>query len=129
MPISPCPSPVRGSLITLSDFPGPPLPCGDQALRNRGADTVVKAAEGAALTSDYGPSLIDRKAASLVSLDANRTSPQEWHVTPKPAFDAAGGAVVRDLILDGDLGREVLRHWLVTLDLTTSRGWIRRSEQ
>jgi len=37
--------------------------------------------------------------------------------------------VVRDLILDGDLGRDVLRQSLVTLDLATGQGWIRQSEQ
>ncbi|WP_035979808.1 retropepsin-like aspartic protease [Kozakia baliensis] len=108
---------------------------------------LVRAAEGAALTVDlgvptrqgllwmeidtgnYGPSLIDRKAAPLVSLDANRTARQDWRVRPKPGLEASGSAVVRDLILDGDLGRDVLRHWLVTLDLATGQGWIRQSEQ
>lgn len=36
---------------------------------------------------------------------------------------------MRDLILDGDLGRDVLRHWFVTLDLATGQGWIRQSKQ
>ncbi|WP_198150538.1 retropepsin-like aspartic protease [Gluconobacter cerinus] len=108
---------------------------------------LVRAAEGAALTADlgistrqgmlwmeidtgnYGPSLIDRKAAQLVNLDANKTDRQGWRVTPKPGLEASGRAVVHDLILDGDLGRDVLRQWLVTLDLARGKGWIRQSEQ
>ncbi|WP_211564610.1 retropepsin-like aspartic protease [Gluconobacter kondonii] len=108
---------------------------------------LVRAAEGAALTVDlgvptrqgllwmeidtgnYGPSLIDRKAAALVSLDASKTTRQDWRVTPKPGLESSGTAVVRDLILDGDLGRDVLRHWVVTVDLATGHGWIKQSKQ
>lgn len=36
-----------------------------------------------------------------------------------------GTVVVKDLILDGNLGRDVLRHWQVTLNLANGRGWIR----
>ena len=32
--------------------------------------------------------------------------------------------MVKDLVRDGNLGRDVLRHWLVTLDLAAGRGWI-----
>ncbi|MFT8355711.1 MAG: hypothetical protein ABF617_14150 [Gluconobacter japonicus] len=45
-------------------------------------------------TGNYGPSLIDRKAALLVNLDANKTDRQGWRVTPKPSLEASGRAVV-----------------------------------
>ena len=50
-------------------------------------------------------------------------------MTPKPGLESSGSALVRDLILDGDLGREVLRHWLITLDLAAGRGWIQQAAQ
>lgn len=31
---------------------------------------------------------------------------------------------MRDLILDGDIGRGVLDHWDLTLDLVNGRGWL-----
>jgi len=108
---------------------------------------LVKAAEGSALTADlgipsrqgmlwmeidtgnYGPSLINKKAAQLVGLAADSKARQEFRVTPKPGIEASGSALVRDLILDGDLGRDVLSHWCITVDLMTGRGWIRQSTQ
>mgnify|MGYP004715661607 CR=1 FL=1 len=108
---------------------------------------LVRAAEGAALTVDlgiptregmlwmeidtgnYGPTLINRKAAPLVGLEADREARQELRVTPKPGLESSGSALVRDLILDGDLGREVLRHWLITLVLAAGRGWIQQAAQ
>ena len=108
---------------------------------------LVRAAEGAALTVDlgiptregmlwmeidtgnYGPTLINREVAPLVGLEADRKARQELRVTPKPGLESSGSALVRDLILDGDLGREVLRHWLITLDLAAGRGWIQQAAQ
>ena len=80
-------------------------------------------------SGDYGPTLNKRKAASLVGLEADRKARQELRGTPKPGLESSGSALVRDLILDGDLGREVLRHWLITLDLAAGRGWIKQAAQ
>ncbi len=106
---------------------------------------LVRSAEGAALTADvgvatqlgtlwmeidtgnYGPSLIDKRAAALVGLDPANTAPQPLISMMISGKHLGGSAVVRDLILDGDLGREALKDWDVTLDLARGRGWLRPS--
>lgn len=104
---------------------------------------LVRTAEGVALTVDmgvptpsgpswmeldtgnYGPSLVDKSIAGLFHLDPASSRPQRWHVTLPGRLVVSGPVVVKDLILDGNFGRDVLRHWLVTLDLVKGRGWIR----
>jgi len=104
---------------------------------------LVRSAEGAALTADlgvstrlgrlwmeidtgnYGPSLIDKRAAALVGLDPAATTPQPLTSMVDGETPIHGSAVIRDLILDGDLGREALIEWDVTLDLAHGRGWLR----
>ena len=76
-------------------------------------------------TGNYGPSMVDRTVASLFGLTPSETKPQQWNVTLVPTLTVAGPVVVKDLVLDGNLGRDVLRHWQVTLDLANGRGWIR----
>ncbi|WP_375382393.1 aspartyl protease family protein [uncultured Sphingomonas sp.] len=103
---------------------------------------LVREAEGAALTADiglatrsgrlwmeidtgnYGPSLIDKRAAPLIGLAvADGRQPLDVAATARARL--GGTAIVRDLIMDGDLGRQALKDWDVTLDLTHGRGGIR----
>lgn len=104
---------------------------------------LVRGAEGAALTVDmgvptssgmtwmeldtgnYGPSMVDRTIAGLFALKPAEAGVQQWQMSPKRGLSFSGPVMVKDLILDGNLGRDVLRHWLVTLDLAQGRGWIR----
>ncbi len=104
---------------------------------------LVRAAEGAALTvdlglpttsgvawmeidtGDYGPTLIDKNVARLVGLNPGVSGVQPWTMALPDGVNIAGPAIVKDLILDGDIGRDVLQHWAVTLDLAAERGWIR----
>ncbi|MGI4730189.1 MAG: aspartyl protease family protein [Janthinobacterium lividum] len=104
---------------------------------------LVRDAEGAALTVDvgvstssgmtwmeldtgnYGPSMVDKSIAGLFGLDAASAALQQWRVPMPGSMAVSGPVVVKDLILDGNLGRNVLSHWLVTLDLAAGRGWIR----
>ncbi len=104
---------------------------------------LVRAAEGAALTvdlgvptasgvawmeidtGDYGPTLIDKNVARLVGLNPGVSGVQPWTMALPGGVNIAGPAIVKDLILDGDIGRDVLQHWAVTLDLAAERGWIR----
>jgi hypothetical protein len=108
---------------------------------------LVRDAEGAALTVDmgvptrsgiswmeldtgnYGPSMVDKSIAGLFGLDPALASAQQWQVPLSGSIAISGPVVVKDLILDGNLGRDVLRHWLVTLDLANGRGWIRRNDR
>ncbi|KJV31293.1 hypothetical protein VI08_13620 [Luteibacter yeojuensis] len=103
---------------------------------------LVRAAEGAALTvslglptasgtlwmeldtGNYGPSLVDTTAAPLLGLDASNPHPQQFkaHVAADVEIDDV--AVVKPLIMDGNLGRGVLHHWKLTLDLAHRKGWI-----
>ncbi len=103
---------------------------------------LVRDTEGAALTVDlgvptslgvawmeidtgnYGPSLIDKHVAQLVGLAPDKSGNQQWTTELEPNLHAAGSAVVKNLIMDGDIGRDVLTHWSVTLDLANERGWI-----
>ena len=104
---------------------------------------LVRVAEGAALTVDigvptssgtawmeldtgnYGASIVDRTIAGLFGLNPSDTAVQRWDVTPAQGLHISGPVMVKDLILDGNLGREVLRHWEITVDLADGRGWIK----
>ncbi|MGY2732742.1 hypothetical protein [Sphingomonas sp. UYP23] len=116
------------------------------AIRKTGVEVpirLVRVAEGAALTVDmgvptssgtawmeldtgnYGPAMVDRTIAGLFGLNQSDPSVQHWDVAPAQGLQFSGPVRVGDLILDGNLGRDVLRHWDVTLDLAHGRGWVR----
>ncbi len=80
-------------------------------------------------TGNYGPSLIDKHVARLVGLAADKSGAQRWTAELGPNLSAAGSAVVEDLIMDGDIGGDVLMHWSVTLDLANERGWINAGQK
>lgn len=104
---------------------------------------LVRDAEGVALTVDvgvptssgmawmeldtgnYGPSLVDRSIASLFGLEPASAILQQWRAPLSGSIVISGPVIVKKLVLDGNLGRNVLRHWLVTLNLASERGWIR----
>ena len=72
-----------------------------------------------------GTMLISRPYAALFGLDSTAAGMQH------AAFDLGAGVRVDsdrfltpDMIIDGNLGMPFLRHWIVTLDLATGRGWI-----
>ncbi|WP_192954811.1 pepsin/retropepsin-like aspartic protease family protein [Gallaecimonas mangrovi] len=103
---------------------------------------LVRSAEGAALTANmgvpvftgmtwleldsgnYGPSLLDQTVAGLFGLSKTNPKAQLWSFHPKAKLAVSGPVLVRNLIMDGNLGRQVLKHWQVTLDLAHSRGWV-----
>ena len=72
-----------------------------------------------------GTVLVSKPVARLLGLDPSLEGKQ------RADFPVAGSARVRtddaytpDLTMDGNLGMPFLRHWIVTLDLRTGRGWI-----
>ena len=103
---------------------------------------LVRDTEGAALTVDVGvpttqgmlwmeldtgntgPTLIGRHAAALVGLTSDTKDVQELAMPLTPGVVVHGRARVRDLIMDGDIGRDFLDQWDLTLDLAHGRGWL-----
>jgi hypothetical protein len=103
---------------------------------------IVRDADGAALAIDVavptrngtawmeldtgngGMIVIGKHVATLLGLDPASREPQS------AAFDLAGGtrvtgnARVRDLIMDGNIGRQFWEHWDLTLDLGSGKLWI-----
>ena len=106
---------------------------------------LVRAAEGAALTAsigiatasgtvwleidtgNYGPSRIDRHSAALLGLDPEAKGRQHLLLDAGHGAALSGDAVVGDLIMDGNVGRGMLRNWDVMLDLKNGRGWLKKS--
>ena len=104
---------------------------------------LVRDSQGAALTADigiptrlgtvwleidtgnYGPSRIDRRAATLLGLDPETKGRQPLDVKVAGTLRLGGAGVVGDLIMDGNIGRDALKNWDVTLDLAHQRGWLR----
>jgi hypothetical protein len=105
----------------------------------------VRDAEGAALTVDVaiptklgpawmeldtgsnGPTLIAAHMANLVGLRAGTQGPQSLSMPIRPGVTLRDKAIVRDLILDGDIGRGFLERWDLTLDLLHGKGWLARA--
>jgi hypothetical protein len=103
---------------------------------------LVRAAEGAALTADfgvptssgmswwevdtgnYGQFLVDRAIAPLLGLKPDEKQPQILSATLVAGVRLAGPALVKDLILNGNIGRSFLKNWNVTLDLSQGHAWI-----
>lgn len=74
-------------------------------------------------TGNYGPSRIDRHAAALLGLDAAAKGRQRFDAKLTDRIRLGGAAAVGDLIMDGNIGRDSLKSWDVTLDLIHGRGW------
>lgn len=75
-------------------------------------------------TGNTGPTLIGRHAAALVGLNSDKKDVQELAMPLVPGVVVHGRARVRDLIMDGDIGRDFLNRWDLTLDLAHERGWL-----
>lgn len=108
---------------------------------------LVRAAEGGALTAsigidtpkgmiwlevdtgNYGPSRIDRQSAGLLGLDPSSKERQRLTLNAGQGAALSGDVVVGDLIMDGNIGRGMLREWDVTFDLKNARGWLHRAAQ
>lgn len=103
---------------------------------------VVREAEGYALTvmlgveTDSGRAwftldsgndaglTIGRHIATLFGLDPQRSAAQPVELRLAGAVRFKGEAQSRELVLDGNIGSPVMRHWLVTIDLPHQRLWL-----
>ena len=75
-------------------------------------------------TGNTGPTLIGRHAAALVGLDAGKAEVQDLAMPLLPGVMVHGRARVGDLIMDGDIGRDFLNQWDLTLDLAQGKAWL-----
>ncbi len=103
---------------------------------------LVRDAQGAALTVDVdvptnegdawmeldtgnnGPTLIGAHLAGLLGLKTGVDTPQSLKMPLEPGIVVEDKAIVKNLILDGDIGRGFLDHWDLTLDLSGGRAWL-----
>jgi hypothetical protein len=116
------------------------------AERVRGAREVparlVRDAEGVALAVDVavptekgmawmeldsgngGTLVVGRHVAALLGLDPAQTQAQPGRFDLVGGIPIVGPVRVRDLIMDGNIGQAVLKHWTLSLDLAAGRAWI-----
>ncbi|WP_342627997.1 aspartyl protease family protein [Nguyenibacter vanlangensis] len=96
-------------------------------------DVAVPTADGPAWmeldTGNNGPTLIAAHVADLVGVKAGEDKPQPLTMPLRPGVTVRDAAIVRDLILDGDIGRGFLDHWDLTLDLAQGKGWLAPAQQ
>jgi hypothetical protein len=88
----------------------------------------VRTAQGLAwMDLDFGNGgtlVVAKHLATLFGLDPERKEPQP--VKFKIAVDilVEGLARTPDIIMDGNIGLQFLRHWDLTLDLAKGRAWL-----
>jgi hypothetical protein len=72
-----------------------------------------------------GTMLVSRPYAELFALDSAAKAMQtaSFDLLPNVRVES-DRCLTPDMIIDGNLGMPFLRHWIITLDLATSRGWI-----
>lgn len=75
-------------------------------------------------TGNEGPTMVGRHIAALLGLDPKVEDPQAIHAEVVPGIELSGDAIVRDLIMDGDLSARFLERWDLTLDLQRNRAWL-----
>jgi hypothetical protein len=101
----------------------------------RDAEGVALAVDGAVATGEGlawmeldsgngGTLVIGNHIAALLSLDPSATQPQQASFELANGVRVTGPARVRDLIMDGNIGADFLRSWVLTLDLACERAWI-----
>lgn len=72
-----------------------------------------------------GTMLVSRPYAALLGLDSTVAGMQKtaFDLQPKVRVES-DRFMVKDMIIDGNIGMPFLRHCILTLDLATGRGWI-----
>ncbi|MGC1304158.1 MAG: aspartyl protease family protein [Caulobacteraceae bacterium] len=108
---------------------------------------LVRDAEGAALavaaavptrsgtawmeldTGNGGTLVIGKHVAELLGLDPSQNGPQDARFYLAGNIPIEGSARVRDLIMDGNIGRSALAGWNLTLDLSTGQVWMAPAPQ
>jgi hypothetical protein len=74
-----------------------------------------------------GTLLVSRAYAGSFGLDPDASEPRPGTIALAPGIQAQGLVFVKDMNIDGNLGMPFLKDWVVTLDLSAGRMWLRRS--
>ena len=74
-----------------------------------------------------GTLLVSKPYAALFGLDSAADGPQPVRVPLAEGIVAEGLAFTPDMNIDGNLGMPFLKDWIVTLDLSAGRMWLRRN--
>ncbi len=72
---------------------------------------------------NLGSILVGEHVAASLGLSATETDRQPADFALADGIPVRGPARVGRLIMDGDIGRSVLRRWDITLDLANGRAW------
>jgi hypothetical protein len=75
-------------------------------------------------TGNNGPVVIGGHIAPLLGLRPDISTPQHVHFSLTEGVSIDHDAVVLDLIMDGNLGEDVLHNWDVTFNLATGQVWM-----
>jgi hypothetical protein len=71
-----------------------------------------------------GDVIVGRHAAAALGLDPGSAKAQPFTLTLAEGAKVHTTAIVRDLIMDGNIGAPVLKTWVITLDLAHQRLWL-----
>lgn len=74
-----------------------------------------------------GTLLVSKEYAGEFGLDAGKAGPQPGTIPIAPGIAAKGMVFTPDLIIDGNLGMPFLKDYVVTLDLSAGRVWVKRN--
>ena len=73
-----------------------------------------------------GPIVIDQQLAPLFHLDPNVKKLQPVKLTLPGGIPVEGRARAANLIMDGNIGAQVLKNWIVTVNFSSGRAWLSR---
>ncbi len=94
-------------------------------------DLAVPTAEGDAWmeldTGNAGHTMVAAHVAKLVGLKDDVKGIQPLAIPLASGIVVKDTAVVRDLILDGDIGRGFLDNWDLTIDLSAGKAWLAKA--
>jgi hypothetical protein len=71
---------------------------------------------------------VAKHLAALFGLDPERTEPQPVKFELSGHIPVEGVARTPDIMMDGNIGLQFLRHWDLTLDLAKGRVWLAPAE-
>ena len=97
-----------------------------------GVDLAVTTPPGTAWmeldTGSDGALIIGKHLASLFGLDLASKKAQPLSLQLPGGVQLQGAAITKDLIMDGNIGSQVWKDWVVTIDLAAARMWLKPTQ-